>query len=141
MFVRNAVRAGVNGEKELFGRKFARVGAKLPRERKLAVRGFSGTVTNTSLHDIIQLLCIGRTNCRMLVRSGIRKGVIYFREGEITHAESTDNEGEEAFYDILSWELGSFLCDETTTETQTIHENWDFLLMESMRRLDRLWGP
>ena len=68
-------------------------------------------------------------------------GVIYFKEGEITHSESDNTEGEEAFYEILSWELGSFLCDEVMTETQTIHENWDFLLMESMRRLDRLWGP
>lgn len=141
VFVPNAVRADENGGKERNGRKPGRLGPRLPRERKLAARGFSGTVTNTSLHDIIQLLCIGRTNCRMLVRSGTKKGVIYFKEGEITHAQSDNAEGEEAFYEILSWELGSFLCDETVSETQTIHENWDFLLMESMRRLDRLWGP
>lgn len=75
------------------------------------------------------------------MRSGTKEGVVYFRDGEITHAKTDSTKGEEAFYEVLSWELGSFLCDETTTEIQTIHESWDFLLMESMRRLDRLWGP
>jgi hypothetical protein len=97
---------------------------------------FSGTVTNTSLPDIIQLLCIGRNTCRMVVRSGRKCGLIHFREGEISHAEAKDIKGEEAFYEILSWELGTFECDDMPVEQETINESWDFLLMESMRRLE-----
>lgn len=104
--------------------------------RDVRGQGFSGTVTNTSLHDIIQLICIGRNSCRMLVRSRDRKGLIYFRDGEIIHAESEGGTGEEAFYDIVSWELGIFECDAEPAEVDTIRESWDFLLMESMRRLD-----
>jgi len=73
----------------------------------------------------------------MLVRSGPREGWIYFKAGEIVHAETASVTGEEAFYSILSWELGIFECDEQTAEAITIHESWDFLLMESMRRKDR----
>ncbi|MDQ7781253.1 MAG: DUF4388 domain-containing protein [Desulfomonilaceae bacterium] len=102
--------------------------------------GFSGTVTNTSLHDIIQLICIGRNSCRMCVKSRDKRGWIYFRDGEIVHAECDDLMGEEAFYAIVSWELGLFECDVVPTETETIQESWDFLLMESMRRLDTLWS-
>jgi hypothetical protein len=98
--------------------------------------GFRGTITNTSLPDIVQLICIGRNSCRMQVRSGTNNGLIYFRKGEIVHAQVSGLEGEEAFYAILSWELGVFECDDQLAKTETIQESWDFLLMESVRRLD-----
>lgn len=107
----------------------------------MKMKGFSGTVTNTSLHDIIQLICIGRITCRMLVRSGTRRGWIHFRDGEIVHAHCEDVLGEEAFYSILCWELGMFECDLEPPTEETIQESWDFLLMESMRRLDTLYSP
>jgi len=73
----------------------------------------------------------------MRVRSGAQDGLICFREGEIVHAQSLSIEGEEAFYDILSWELGNFECDDSISQKETIQESWDFLLMESMRRIDK----
>jgi hypothetical protein len=96
--------------------------------------GFHGTITNTSLPDVIQLLCIGRVTCQMSVRSGGKRGFINFREGEIVHAEAQDLKGEEAFYNILSWDLGFFECRDLPDNVETIQESWDFLLMESMRR-------
>lgn len=99
--------------------------------------GFTGTVTNISLPDLIQLLCIGRNSCRMKIRTGSHKGLIYFRDGEIVHAETGELEGEEAFYRILSWEVGIFEGDRIEPEKETIHENWDFLLMESVRRREK----
>lgn len=102
--------------------------------------GFGGKVTNTSLPDIIQLICIGRNTCRMRVRSGRDTGWIFFREGEIVHAEKSGEEGPEAFFGIVAWERGAFECDETPTDTETIQESWDFLLMESMRRLEAATG-
>jgi hypothetical protein len=76
----------------------------------------------------------------MLVRSRGKEGWIYFRDGEIVHAECDDLKGEEAFYAIVSWELGLYECDVVPAETETIQESWDFLLMESMRRLDSLYS-
>ncbi len=102
--------------------------------------GYSGAITNVSLHDVIQLICIGRNTCRMEVRSGSKRGSIFFREGEIVHAQEKANKGEEAFFEILSWDLGEFLCDKTPAIEDTIGESWDFLLMESVRRIDKLSG-
>ncbi len=101
---------------------------------------FDGIVTNTSLHDIIQLLCIGRATCRMRVRSGNQRGSLYFKDGEVVHAETDTLTGEEAFYDILSLEVGVFDCDTVQERIETIRESWDFLLMESMRRIDAPLG-
>lgn len=105
-------------------------------EKRPKPPGFRGNVTNTSLPDVIQLICIGRNSCRIKVRSGVRKGVISIQEGEIVHAETDQLDGEEAFYEIVGWELGMFDCDSQTPEKQTIQESWDFLLMEAMRRLE-----
>ena len=128
---RRLLEEGIGGRHEL---------TRQTGKKELKRTGFSGTVTNTSLHDIIQLICIGRNSCRMLVRSGTKKGRIFFRDGEIVHAEYTSVSGEEAFYSILSWELGVFECDLVPEKSETIHESWDFLLMESMRRLDTLYS-
>jgi len=76
----------------------------------------------------------------MKIRTGSLNGLIYFRDGEIVHAETGDLEGEEAFYRILSWEVGVFEGDSVAVEKETIHENWDFLLMESVRRREKTRG-
>jgi hypothetical protein len=72
----------------------------------------------------------------MGVRSGGQRGSVFFKDGEVVHAETDNLTGEEAFYDILSWEVGIFECDTVPEQIETIRENWDFLLMESMRRID-----
>lgn len=110
----------------------------MTRDSETGAGGYSGTITNTSLHDIIQLICIGRNTCRMRVRSGANEGTIHFRSGEIVHAEVGSEVGEPAFFNILSWELGAFECDHVQPEAQTIEESWDFLLMESVRRIDNV---
>ena len=107
-------------------------------QNRSRLTGFSGTITNTSLPDVIQLICISRNSCRMTVKSGTKKGIIVVRDGEIIHAEFGETKGEDAFYEIISWELGVFECDDERIESETIHESWDFLLIESMRRLETL---
>jgi hypothetical protein len=104
----------------------------------LRIGGFDGTITNTSLHDVIQLICMGRITCRMSVKSGAHSGSVYFKGGEIVHAETDTLQGEEALYRILSWELGMLDSDGTPAERETIEESWDFLLMESLRRLEAM---
>jgi two-component system, chemotaxis family, protein-glutamate methylesterase/glutaminase len=74
----------------------------------------------------------------MLVKSGSKRGFVVVRDGEIIHAETGELRGEDAFYEIISWELGVFECDNAPVESETIHESWDFLLIESMRRLETL---
>jgi hypothetical protein len=74
----------------------------------------------------------------MRVRSGNDDGVIQFSDGEIVHAQNREFEGVEAFYRIVSWNIGIFECSEKAPARKTIDESWDYLLMESLRRIDSL---
>ncbi len=65
------------------------------------------------------------------------KGVIYFNEGEIVHAECGEEKGTDAFYKILSWEEGEFVSNiGIVPPVQTIYQSWEHLLVEAMRRTD-----
>ncbi len=99
--------------------------------------GFSGKVASLSLVDVIQMNCLARATNAIVVESGGEKGVIYFKEGEIVHCEVDELEGEEAFYNILSWQGGYFQIQHNLfPPKETINLNWNNLLMEGLRRLD-----
>jgi hypothetical protein len=100
-----------------------------------------GTVTNASLHDVIQLMCVSRCTCRLCVKSWEGEGLIEFQGGEITHAQCGELTGASAFYETLTFEQGIFWCEALEDEKEaTIEESWDYLLLESLRRFDALHG-
>lgn len=102
-------------------------------------KGFEGKISDFQLTDLIQLLCLGRqTNSIHFEKDGSH-GAIYFDEGDIVHAEVDQIEGEEAFYEILSWEGGAFnLQKGEKAPKETIFKSWQNLLLEGLRRLDEL---
>ena len=96
-----------------------------------------GKVFDVQLTDIIQMNCLGRFTTALVITRGGEKGVIYFNEGEVIHAECGYQKGTEAFYKILSWEEGEFVSNMGFIPPfQTIHQNWEHLLFEAMRRND-----
>ena len=102
-------------------------------------KGFEGKISDFQLTDLIQLLCLGRqTNSLHFEKDGMH-GAIYFEDGDIVHAEVEQLEGEEAFYEILSWEGGEFhLQKGDKAPRETIFKSWQNLLLEGLRRLDEL---
>ena len=100
-------------------------------------RGFQGKVFDVQLSDIIQMNCLGRLTTALVITRDGEKGVIYFNEGEIIHAECGEQKGTEAFYRILSWDEGEFISNiGFIPPVQTIYQNWEHLLVEAMRRND-----
>lgn len=100
-------------------------------------KGFQGKVYGLSLADIIQMSCLGRLTTALVVHRDGEEGTIYFNEGEVVHAECGEKQGVEAFFKILSWEEGEFVSNMgVTSPVQTIHQNWEHLLVEAMRRND-----
>ncbi len=100
-------------------------------------KGFQGKVFDVQLTDIIQMNCLGRLTTALVITRNGEKGVIYFNEGEIIHAECGEQKGTEAFYKILSWEEGEFVSNiGFVPPLQTIHQSWEHLLVEAMRRTD-----
>ncbi|WP_456407678.1 DUF4388 domain-containing protein [Caldithrix abyssi] len=102
-------------------------------------KGFEGKISDFQLTDLIQLLCLGRQTNSLHFEKDHQHGVIYFDDGNIVHATVGDLEGEDAFYEILTWEGGTFnLKKGDRAPKETIFKNWQNLLLEGLRRLDEL---
>jgi DNA-binding response OmpR family regulator len=100
-------------------------------------KGFQGKVFDVQLTDIIQMNCLGRLTTALVITRNGEKGVIYFNEGEIIHAECGEKKGSDAFYRILSWDEGEFISNiGFIPPVQTIFQSWEHLLVEAMRRTD-----
>jgi DNA-binding response OmpR family regulator len=100
-------------------------------------KGFQGKILGLQLTDIIQMNCLSRLTTALEITRDGERGIIYLNEGEIIHAECGDREGAEAFYKILSWQEGEFVSKiGIAPKLQTIHQSWEHLLVEAMRRND-----
>jgi CheY-like chemotaxis protein len=105
-------------------------------------RGFEGKVFDLQLTDVIQLNCLCRVTSALMVDRGDQKGVIYFSDGEIVHAECNGQVGKEALFNILRWREGKFDHERGMTPPQhTIFQNWEHLLVEGMRQSDECFVP
>ena len=100
-------------------------------------RGFEGKLFDLQLTDIIQMNCLGRVTTSLVITKDDHRGVIYFNDGEIVHAECDNIEGEEAFYTILGWQEGKFVSNiGAFPPRETISSPWEHLLMEGVKRKD-----
>ncbi|HET6436509.1 MAG TPA: DUF4388 domain-containing protein [Anaeromyxobacter sp.] len=96
------------------------------------------------LVDVIQLKGVSWFSGCISVAGEAFTGLIFFRDGQIIHAEAGSLVGEEAFYAIAQRRNTTFtLQPNVTTTSHSIHRSWQFLLMESQRLLDeaRRRGP
>lgn len=104
--------------------------------------GFEGAVAGLTLPDLIQLKALSRFSGCLAVSCGENSGRIFFRDGEVIHAEQKDTIGESAFYRIATWPEGNFRTEPTvTTTSHTIHQSVNFLLLEAHRILDEGGQP
>jgi len=100
-------------------------------------KGFQGKVFGLQLTDIIQMNCLSRVTTALTFTKDSEKGVIYLNEGEIVHAECGEVQGTDAFYKIMSWQEGEFVSNiGIVSPLQTIHQSWEHLLVEAMRKSD-----
>jgi hypothetical protein len=56
------------------------------------------------LRTTIRLIVMSGESRRVEVRRGTKSGAIYVKDGEIYRAESHQRQGDEAFFEILSWD-------------------------------------
>ena len=69
-----------------------------------------GNITDISIADLIQLNCQSGAQARLTARCSDDGAelAVYFDGGEIVHAQLDDTQGEEAVYELLRWQSGSF---------------------------------
>lgn len=102
-----------------------------------ASRGVSGSLTEMSLPDMVQVLWHGRKTGSLKIRSGHEQGEIHFVDGMIFNALWMTQRGEEAFYAMLRLTTGTFALDPNLkADSQVIQASPEALLLEGMRRLD-----
>jgi response regulator RpfG family c-di-GMP phosphodiesterase len=114
-----------------------------------AVRGVSGSLTEMSLPDMVQILWHGRKTCALRITAGPSNGEIDFAEGLVVDARwdapresgvsgaATALRGEDAFYRMLTLVEGDFRVDPSyKPSTRSIQASPEALLLEGMRRLD-----
>lgn len=100
-------------------------------------KGFEGKISDFQLSDLIQMNCMGRLTNAITVQTAEQKGVIYFEDGNIIHANVGDLEGEDAFYEIISWMGGEFSINKgAKAKKETIVKGWQSLMLEGLRRSD-----
>lgn len=100
--------------------------------------GFSGFMADINLSDLVQLACLENRERKLVIQSPGASGEIYFSAGDVVHARTGDKTGEEAFYEILCLNRGSFRFYTEQTTEHTIDVPWNFLLIESLRRKDEI---
>jgi CheY-like chemotaxis protein len=99
--------------------------------------GFTGSVRKVGMQEVIQMECNGRHSSLLEIRSPELRGQIYIEAGAIVHAVAGDDSGEQAFFKLVSMRGGDFQVRPFREPAQrTIHQAWEFLVMESARIAD-----
>ena len=99
--------------------------------------GFVGAMTGVTLADVMQMNGHNRFTGCITLEYGGSSGLIFFRDGEVIHAEQGELAGESAFHAIIRWPSGKFsLQPKVTTTSSSIRSSLHHLLLESMRLMD-----
>lgn len=105
--------------------------------RKDKSSGFAGAVAGMTLADLVQLKGLNGFSGCLSVEYEEESGVVFFRDGEVIHAEQGNEKGETAFYRIITWPSGKFIAQpKVTTTNNTIKQSISYLLLEGHRLLD-----
>jgi hypothetical protein len=101
------------------------------------MEGFEGEVAGLGLSDLLQLNARNRFSGCFRIRHDDGLGLIFFRDGEIVHAELGAKIGEEAVWDILEWQTGRFAVEpNVVTARRSIQKGVEHLLLDAHRVLD-----
>lgn len=106
-----------------------------------ADEGLSGSLSHLDLPGVVQMLVHSRQTGSLSVNSGAIDGIIFFENGNITHAESGDRIGDDAVVHVVKHcngaETGSyrFLPGESAS-TRTVLRTATELMLEALRELD-----
>ena len=100
-------------------------------------QGFTGTVKDIQLTDLIQMVCLSRADLMVSIQSKEKSGTIYVHSGQLSHAQVGGLQGDKALFEMLRWDQGRF---ETIPyqggEMVSINKPWEHLLIEGMRQRD-----
>ena len=78
----------------------------------MADNSVNGDLQAFSIFDVTQSLMIGRKTAQVTIESGIKRGFLHFKEGQIVAAlDDQFRIGEAAATSLFSWRGGTFCID------------------------------
>lgn len=96
-----------------------------------------GDLKDMSLSSLISINCNEMNRARLTIRHQGREAALFFADGNIAHVVLDSQEGEEAIYELLTWEEGEFELERGVgPPKRTVTTGWSGLLLEGMRRID-----
>jgi len=99
--------------------------------------GMQGNLLDMTIADLIQHNCQDRKTAQLKIEHSGQQAILYFEDGNISHAILGNQMGEDVIYEILQWEDGIFDLETGIRSPRTsITRTWSGLLMEGARRLD-----
>ena len=99
--------------------------------------GVSGSLSEMSLPDLVQILAHGRKTGRLKLRMGPYHGEIHFVTGDVYNALFEKLRGDEAFFQMLRFKDGTFALDPNfKADAKVINMSAEMLLLEGLRRFD-----
>ncbi|MBN1255541.1 MAG: response regulator [Deltaproteobacteria bacterium] len=103
-------------------------------------KGFSVDIQNMEFTDLLQFLSFAGRAVKVLVTDNIgEEGEIGLKGDTVLWVRSRSREGEEAFFEILTWEGGGFEIQPLSEEEKQRREevsSLSYLLLEGARRKD-----
>lgn len=97
----------------------------------------SGTLRDLSLPNLVQVQCSEQSRARVTLTRGAHQGTLIFENGDLVFAHADQLAGENAVYELLTWEEGDFRVDDQVPAFErNITLPWRALLMEGLRRAD-----
>jgi hypothetical protein len=86
--------------------------------------------------DILQMCCLSRKGGALQMVTADRSGLVFLRDGRLTHAEAEGLRGPGALLKIIAWEDVEFAYDSSLRPVaETISEPWDKVLIEAVKDL------
>ncbi len=94
-----------------------------------------GNLREMSLANLIQVNCQEMRSARLTLEQDGQSGEVYFADGQVVHSTCGMMSGQDAVFEMLTWEDGTFTFDrDVHTAEKSISIDWNDLLLEGMQR-------
>ncbi len=105
------------------------------------MEGFEGTISGLGLREVIQLHSLNQFSGCITVQGQDRVGLVFFRQGNVIHAEYNNEVGESALSNMLRWPAGRFsLQNNVTTTSRTINKSLRELFSDEKQGIVEICG-
>ncbi len=96
-----------------------------------------GSIQGIPLADFLQVIECSRKTCTLSVKSGDKKGTLYFKNGQLLDAETGNLSAREAAYSIVCWDdVHIEILSKCRKQKNSINSRMQHILMEGFRLKD-----